>query len=67
MSNVGGVKVAENDLASALKSYQDSLTIRDLAKSNPSNVGWQRDLSVSYEEIGDVQVAQGDLDCSSVR
>src|SRR4051794_19660638 len=32
-----------------------------LAKSDPGNAGWQRDLSVSYEKIGDVQVAQGDL------
>ena len=23
--------------------------------------GWQRDLSVSFEKVGDVQVAQGDL------
>jgi eukaryotic-like serine/threonine-protein kinase len=29
--------------------------------SDPSNAGWQRDLSVSYEKVGDVQVAQGDL------
>jgi hypothetical protein len=63
---MGDVRRAQGDLDGALKSYQDSFTIRDLAKSNPSNVGWQRDLSVSYEKIGDVQVAQGDLDCSSV-
>jgi tetratricopeptide (TPR) repeat protein len=29
--------------------------------SDPGNAGWQRDLSVSYNKIGDVQVAQGDL------
>ena len=53
---------AQGDLASALKSYQDSLAIFDrLAKSDPGNAEWQRGLSVSYERIGDVQVAQGDL------
>jgi tetratricopeptide (TPR) repeat protein len=32
-----------------------------LAKSDPGNSGWQRDLSVSDDKVGDVQVAQGDL------
>ena len=32
-----------------------------LAKSGPGNTGWQRDLSVSYEKIGGVHEAQGDL------
>ena len=32
-----------------------------LAKSDPGNAGWQRDLSVSYDKVGDVQVAQGNL------
>jgi tetratricopeptide (TPR) repeat protein len=49
-------------LAGALKSYSDSLAIRDrLAKSDPGNAGWQRDLSVSYSKVGGVQKAQGDL------
>ena len=53
---------AQGDLAEALKSYRDSLAIRErLAKSDPSNAGWQRDLSVSYINVGDVQKAQGDL------
>jgi hypothetical protein len=39
---------------------QAGLAIADrLAKSNPGNASWQRDLSVSYYKIGDVQVAQG--------
>ena len=39
-----------------------SLRRRDrLAQSDPGNAGWQRDLSVSFENVGDVQVAQGDL------
>ena len=32
-----------------------------LAKQDPGNAGWQRDLSVSYDNVGDVQRAQGDL------
>ena len=31
-----------------------------LAKRDPANTGWQRDLSVSHDRIGDVLVAQGD-------
>jgi tetratricopeptide (TPR) repeat protein len=59
---VGDVRVAQGDLAGALKSYRDSLAIRDpLAQSDPRNAGWQRDLSVSYDRVGDVQLAQGDL------
>ena len=53
---------AQGDLAGALKSYRDSLGIREkLAKQDPGNAGWQRDLSVSYDRVGDVQRAQGDL------
>ena len=54
--------MAQGDLAVALKSYRDGLAIAErLAQSDPGNAGWQRDLSVSYERVGDVQVAQGDL------
>ena len=45
-----------------LRSFQASLAIRDrLAKADPNNAGWQRDLSVSYDKVGDVLVAQGNL------
>ena len=50
------------NLPVALASYQVSLAIRDrLAMFDPGNTGWQRDLSVSYDKVGDVQVAQGNL------
>jgi tetratricopeptide (TPR) repeat protein len=56
------VQKAQGDLAAALASYQVSLAIAErLAKADPGNAGWQRDLSVSHERIGDVQQAQGDL------
>ena len=49
-------------LSAALTSYQASLAIRErLAQADPGNAGWQRDLSVSHDKIGDVQQAQGDL------
>ena len=54
------MQVAQGDLPAALTSYQASLAIWErLAKSDPANAGWQRDLSVSYEKVGNVQVAQG--------
>ena len=50
------------DLAAALRSYQASHSIFErLAEADPANAGWQRDLSVSQDKIGDVQSAQGDL------
>ncbi len=53
---------AQGDLPAALTSYQASLAIAEkLAKADPGNAGWQRDLSVSHNKIGDVQRAQGDL------
>jgi len=35
--------------------------ISRLAEADPDNAGWQRDLSVSHNKIGDVRVEQGDL------
>jgi|SRR5271165_5969308 len=58
----GNLFRAQGNLASALKSYRDSLAIREkLAEKDPTNAGWQRDLSDSYERVGDVQRTQGDL------
>jgi tetratricopeptide (TPR) repeat protein len=44
------------DVARQAQSYMERL-----AHSDPGNPEWQRDLSVSYERVGDVQRAQGDL------
>ena len=38
-----------------------SLSVDRLAKADPGNAGWQRDLSVSHTKIGDVLAAQGNL------
>ena len=46
------------NLDAALKAYQESLAIAEkLAAQDPSNAEWQRDLSVSFSKIGDVQRA----------
>jgi len=66
---VGIVLEAQGDLAGALQEYRASLAIVErLASSDPSNTGWQRDLSLSYNTVryvleaqGDVLEAQGDL------
>jgi hypothetical protein len=51
--------MAQGDLAGALKSYKADLAIAErLAKADPGNAGWQRDLSVSNERLGDVFLAQ---------
>jgi tetratricopeptide (TPR) repeat protein len=44
----------------ALKSYRDGLAVMEqLVKADPTNAGWQRELSRSYSKVGDVLMAQG--------
>ena len=46
---------AQGDLPAALESYRASMDIAErLAEADPGNAGWQRDLSVSHDNIGDV-------------
>jgi hypothetical protein len=48
-------------LAGALKSYQGGLAIRErLAKSDPGNAGWQRDLALSFGKLALVHKQSGD-------
>jgi tetratricopeptide (TPR) repeat protein len=55
------VQVAQGDLAAALGSYQASRDIADrLAKADPGNAEWQRDLSIAHERIGDVRSRRGE-------
>jgi tetratricopeptide (TPR) repeat protein len=51
----GFLATAERLLRKAMKQHEA------LAKSDPANATWQRELSVSYGRIGEVLVAQGDL------
>jgi hypothetical protein len=49
------------DLAGALKSYRNSLAIADrLAKSDPGNAGWRRDLSFTFGRLALVYRQSGD-------
>ena len=53
--------VAHGNLAEALQSYRASRDIRErLAKSDPGNAGWQRDLAVSYAKIANVSIKAGE-------
>jgi tetratricopeptide (TPR) repeat protein len=57
----GDVLLSQGDGAGALAAYQAGLTIAEgLAKRDPANTEWQRDLSVSHNKMGDVLVSQGD-------
>jgi tetratricopeptide (TPR) repeat protein len=60
-NKVGNVQMAQGDLAGALKSYEANLAIaKRLAKSDPGNAGWQRDLSVSFRNFASVHRQSGD-------
>jgi hypothetical protein len=49
------VHSAQGDLSSALSSYNKALKIEEqLGARDPANTDWQRDLSVSYNKIGDM-------------
>ncbi|NOS90084.1 MAG: AAA family ATPase, partial [Methylococcaceae bacterium] len=57
----GDQRLAMGDLAGALTSYQACLAIFEkLIPQDPDNTDWQRNLSVSYEKIGDIVAQQGD-------
>jgi tetratricopeptide (TPR) repeat protein len=52
--------VAEGKFSEAVDAYQESSRIRrTLVEQDKSNSGWQRDLSESYNKLGDVLVAEG--------
>ena len=52
----------QGDLARALTSYRKAQGIREiLAARDPGNADWQRDLSISYNNVGNVQMKQRDL------
>jgi len=54
------VLVAQGTLPEALTSYRDSLAIRDrLARADPGNAGWQRDLSISLGRVADTLLKLG--------
>ena len=59
---LGEIHVSRGDLGAAMATFRKASAIAErLAKADPGNAGWQRDLSVSHEKIGDVLRAQGNL------
>ena len=59
---LGNIQVQRGNLASAKRGYEGAMSLAErLAQSDRGNAGWQRDLSVSYDRVGDVLVAQGNL------
>src|SRR5439155_13124522 len=58
----GDLQQAQGDLSGALKSHRASLAIREkLAKQDPGNAGWQRDLAIAHFGVGIVLQKQGKL------
>ena len=61
LANSGDVQKDRGDLAGALKSYTDSLAIRErLAHQDPNRDDWQRNWALGIANIGDVLDLQGD-------
>jgi tetratricopeptide (TPR) repeat protein len=57
---IGDIQRQRGDLSAALATYHETETIADrLAKSDPGNAGWQFDLGISNERVGNVQMARG--------
>ena len=47
------------------QAYGDGLAITEkLVAQDPSNTGWQSDLSASFDRIGDAQSARGNLEAA---
>ena len=60
---IGEVLEAQGSLAEALRNYRTSFAIAErLAAADPTNAGWQYDLSVSHNRIARVLVEQGALE-----
>jgi tetratricopeptide (TPR) repeat protein len=58
--NQGDRLLVQGKLREAQKAYEDGLAIaQKLAAHDPSNTGWQRDLSISHEKTGNILQAQG--------
>ena len=60
---VGDVQVAQGDLADALHPIRRTSPSRNwLAKADPGNAGWQRDLSAAYSKLASVFSKTGPSD-----
>jgi hypothetical protein len=60
-NKIGDVLRAQGNLPAALASFKASLAIADrLAKADPGNAGWQRDLALSHGRVATVLARQGE-------
>jgi tetratricopeptide (TPR) repeat protein len=60
LANSGDIKKDRGDLPGALKSYNESLLIRErLAHKDPSKSDWQRNWALAIANVGDVLFLQG--------
>ncbi len=58
----GDLAVIRGSLPDAKRDYAEAQARAErLAAADPSNAGWQHDLSVSLIKVGDIKAAQGDL------
>jgi tetratricopeptide (TPR) repeat protein len=62
----GDLARVRTTLADTRRNYEEAhlLALR-LTAADPSNTDWQRDLSISYNKLGDVAMAQGQLDAAA--
>ncbi len=59
---LGDILIERGDPTAALRAYREaSLDADHLAKADPNNGGWQRDLSVSYNKVGKALALGGAL------
>ena len=60
LANSGNIQKDRGDLPDALKSYNESLLIREqLAHKDPSKSDWQRNWALAIANVGDVLFLQG--------
>ena len=59
---IGDALVQRGELYAAMRSYPRGTRHSHLAKADPNNTQWRRDLSVSHEKIGNVLVQRGKSD-----
>lgn len=57
---IGDVQQAQGDLTAALASYRQALAISErLAKADPTNAQWQKDLVHTRREVSELEAAIG--------
>jgi tetratricopeptide (TPR) repeat protein len=62
-TKIGDVLVAQGQLPDAMKVFRDGLAIAErLAKADPGNAGWQRDLAVSFGLVAKIEQRSGEME-----